>query len=959
MENGKFDKIILDWMGSPVERGVDWLVSQSKRTEFIDLSHLWILTQTSGAGRRLREALAQISKEKGQGCLLPKMSTPDSLIKPSADSIDGFQIATPIQVLAHWMMTLKENELSNFPDLFPRIPQVLDVSWGLSISRALVQLRQTLAEANHDCQSVEESRLTEQWAEQDRWSDLARLEKLYRTRLQRRGLIDPMDAGRRWVRKPDAPKGIEGIVLFGVSGFPDLGKTALLKLIELGLSVRVLLYCAPGEESDSFDEVGRPIRAAWESRPLPLSDAQLHLTYGPREQARFAVERMSLIARVNDEHINLGVLDPEVTEALIEEGAHHSEFPLFHDPEGNSGDQSALYFWLKAIQDLMGTGGMIEATNLLRFPMTIKWLEAEGVTGDEREWLKELDRLHVKNLPEKLKNGLYFAKRSDLSVLGALQQIDALIERLKKGVFEEEVKNLLKVALSKESFDRSKAEDQSFIELLPKIGDWLTELSGLSGMNFEERYSLLLRMITQVSWVDDLTGDEMKLHGWLELAWADAPRMIILGCNDAFLPESLPMDSFIPQSLRRELGLWTDDDRKGRDSYLLHWLISSHGGTTGVDFVMGKFSRDGSPLKPSPLFFLCDLKDNDTLPNRTEKLFGEVPPEAKNPAWAYPWKLQSGRHEPVRSISVTSFRSFLSCPFRFYLKKKFGMDKYDSGKAEADIMDFGTLAHSAVEALNNEGGARLDEDGIFNELKKKLETDIFKRFGKNLGLSLLQQKASIERRLSKVAQLHFIENLEGWEILKIEEKFFIDTCGSKNPQDWQILPNRDAPLQSERSVRIVGMIDRIDYHPQREVFRLLDYKTSSKGPEQLHLKGGVVRMDEYPKYAKFLVEGKTKRWTDLQLPLYRLWAEKALINKGGQSLEVGVFNLPAKEEEIGIHLWGNLDDELMKEAMNCAVGVIEDLLDPAEHHPISKVDYDDFEDLFFHSPEGAIELFSK
>ena len=49
----------------------------------------------------------------------------------------------------------------------------------------------------------------------------------------------------------------------------------------------------------------------------------------------------------------------------------------------------------------------------------------------------------------------------------------------------------------------------------------------------------------------------------------------------------------------------------------------------------------------------------------------------------------------------------------------------------------------------------------------------------------------------------------------------------------------------------------------------------------------------------------------------------------------------------------------MKQAMNCAVGVLEDFLDPAEHRPISKVDYDDFEDLFFHSPEGAIELFSK
>jgi hypothetical protein len=54
-----------------------------------------------------------------------------------------------------------------------------------------------------------------------------------------------------------------------------------------------------------------------------------------------------------------------------------------------------------------------------------------------------------------------------------------------------------------------------------------------------------------------------------------------------------------------------------------------------------------------------------------------------------------------------------------------------------------------------------------------------------------------------------------------------------------------------------------------------------------------------------------------------------------------------------------LDDELMGKAMKCTVGVIEDLLDPAEHRPISKVDYDDFEDLFFHSPEEAIERFEK
>ena len=138
---------------------------------------------------------------------------------------------------------------------------------------------------------------------------------------------------------------------------------------------------------------------------------------------------------------------------------------------------------------------------------------------------------------------------------------------------------------------------------------------------------------------------------------------------------------------------------------------------------------------------------------------------------------------------------------------------------------------------------------------------------------------------------------------------------------------------------------------------MLDYKTGSKGPDILHLRGGYARWDEFPEYSRFEVEGKNKRWIDLQLPLYQLWAEKVLLKEGGESVEVGIFNLPAKEEEIGIHSWTELNETLIKQARRCAVGVIEDLLDPADHKPISKVEYDDFEQLFFHSPENATERF--
>ena len=116
------------------------------------------------------------------------------------------------------------------------------------------------------------------------------------------------------------------------------------------------------------------------------------------------------------------------------------------------------------------------------------------------------------------------------------------------------------------------------------------------------------------------------------------------------------------------------------------------------------------------------------LPNRTEKLFGEVPAEGENPAWAYPWKLVPGEHEPVRRISVTQFSSFLSCPFRFYLDKKFRMEEYKADKEEADTMDFGTLTHSALESLSELGNETPDEEEIYQcmvfDWRKKFPIDL-------------------------------------------------------------------------------------------------------------------------------------------------------------------------------------------------------------------------------------------
>ena len=155
------------------------------------------------------------------------------------------------------------------------------------------------------------------------------------------------------------------------------------------------------------------------------------------------------------------------------------------------------------------------------------------------------------------------------------------------------------------------------------------------------------------------------------------------------------------------------------------------------------------------------------------------------------------------------------------------MQAYDSEKAEADAMDFGTLVHSALEALH--GLDTVDESEIFDVLTKRLAKNFAYKYGKNPSLALLQQKAAIERRMRRIANLRAAEISEGWRIHKVEEKFHLEARPSLDGFSWLVPLGEKEPVSSEESVRIVGKIDRIDFHPGQGLptFGLQDFGQGS------------------------------------------------------------------------------------------------------------------------------------
>ncbi|MBQ5790538.1 MAG: hypothetical protein IIW01_09625, partial [Thermoguttaceae bacterium] len=70
-------------------------------------------------------------------------------------------------------------------------------------------------------------------------------------------------------------------------------------------------------------------------------------------------------------------------------------------------------------------------------------------------------------------------------------------------------------------------------------------------------------------------ADVVELQGWLDLAFDDAPNLILTGFNEGVVPSSKSSDLFLPNETRRELGLEDARRRFARDACLTSALAAS------------------------------------------------------------------------------------------------------------------------------------------------------------------------------------------------------------------------------------------------------------------------------------------------------------------------------------------------------------------------------------------------
>ena len=146
--------------------------------------------------------------------------------------------------------------------------------------------------------------------------------------------------------------------------------------------------------------------------------------------------------------------------------------------------------------------------------------------------------------------------------------------------------------------------------------------------------------------------------------------------------------------------------------------------------------------------------------------------------------------------------------------------------------------------------------------------------------------------------------------------------------------------------------------------RLIDFKTYSpfnsvkrerRTVEEYHLTP-IKRTEsdeDFPAWALIHNgEGKTVRWTDLQLPLYRLAMERRY---PGAKIHTAYATLGKTKVDVNFDPWPALEGPLLDSARACALGIIESVRARTFWPPKEKPQYDDFEALFFGDVLTAVD----
>lgn len=868
------ERVFLGWERPLCGLLVEWLLARRER-----LPGMLVVVPTAQAGRVLREGLATAA-----GALLaPKVVTPEFFFRPAGE--DG--VASSIEARFAWIDVLRGLGRRDAAALFPVEPVERSFSWASGVARELEKVRNALAEGGRSF--ADAAALS---PERDRWVDLVEIENRVMARFTRWGMEDPLMAKLRAAAEFIVPRGIEEVVIGGV---PDPVPLALEVWKRLSEPVRVLIH-APESEAGAFDQWGRPL-VSWIGRRTPVERERVHLVAGPSELADKAVACCSGLA---SDEVAMGLCDPACGPAL-EAAFGDAGWPAWN-PEGRAAGRP-MTLMLEGFAGLARRADRWDAAaGILRNPLLAKLFGGPEMHGA----LGCLDGLEARHLPDRVSwvrelcaGPVERSSEGGVKLAEVLDWCLSWRDRFTPGKSGE--------ALAAWVDEMGAMDDGAEGQLLAALAEAVEPVKRLEARGLLEGPGEALELVlSSIDTLRSAAGRELAgidLSGWLELSHTRGRRMVLAGMHEGCVPDGSLDDAFLPDGVRKQLGLRDAEGRHARDAYLFHSFAASR----ELEVIVAKVDASGEPRRPSRLLLAARGVE---LAERVRELSGSPSSGARRlAAWARgDWKLTfSGEVKPYldgrRKLSPSAIRDYLHCPFRFYLKRMLNWDRHDAAKMEMDARDFGNLCHGVLEQMGRDEAMRevLDARELRDFLWEKVDRWLAK-YGGDWSLPILVQREAARSRMERFASVEVAERARGWRTRYVELK-----VGNELP--WEI----DGQAVSMQ-------IDRVDFHPQQG-WRVLDYKTAARAeaPRAAHLRKFSEKRSTFGPTMP-AAKGADEVWKNVQLPLYAAFVQQWL--KLDDPPTMGYVNLPATLGEVGFQMWEDFESERLECAMEWAGGVI-------------------------------------
>jgi len=867
-------RIFLGWDQAVLPAAAAWLTDRYG----FDLGGVIVAVPAGRAGRRLEEWLADAAAAQQQIFVPPSTVTvgqlPEQLYAPDDDTPDALT-ATLTRAAA-----LRDADRAVLEKVVPHPPEAGDAVGWFRLAEQLGRLSEELAGARLTPASVTRvaaEKGVDMGLSETRWDALAELDTAYRKQL---GSPDRQAARQRAIENEEC-RCDRPVVLVGLVDLSAQLAGMLAQLDEV-----TALVPAPASHAAGFDALGGLVVDYWQDQTIDIAD--LRFADQPRDQA---IELVRVLSELPDgtaaEDVTIGLGDEDAAGALGRaiELAGSPARPAAGRPVW----QSAPVVLLDTLGRYAARRQFADLAALVRHP------DLRGVLGHD-PWIARLDDYAATYLQA----DTHGPWRGDDDTRA---QLNALTDRLHTlwpddhdtpqplPKWSPAVASLLTKVYGQRELDRF--ADHATVEALTQLAATLGEQAQLDPaspvmprLTFAQAVSLTIGRLAGQRLPEPGGTPAVELLGFLELPWDDAARVVLTDVNEGNIPDSRNADAFLPDGLRRALGLADNARRYARDVLLLSIVLRTR--PNGAAAVLTcRRSAEGDPKVPSRLLLACD---EATRIERVKSFYAEetvAAGETSGGSGGAMLLAPGGRSRfliprplmdapTLDRLSVTAFRDYVACKYRFYLKHVAKLGGLGDRAAEMDPLAFGSLAHGVLEDFGKSPVADAADAAVIDEyLSERLDARAGGRFGRSPRPAVRVQVEQLRARLSRFADTQAAEARDGWRIRAdlIEKR-------------------REAVITLDgQPFAIVGTIDRIDQHPDHG-FRVLDYKTSdtAAAPDKTHRRQGA--------------------WVDLQLPLYRTLLEPMDIavapdamgyinlSKSAESKAAGVVLAPWTEADL-------------------------------------------------------------